>query len=64
MTILGTFKLTGNCTGFAAGSQSDTSKSTSQEAFDKARREKDQAHGGTSETVMDKVKNAVGLGEK
>lgn len=48
----------------AAGTQSDSSKSTTQEAFDKTRREKDQAHGGTSESVVDKVKNVVGLGDK
>ncbi|RPB21471.1 hypothetical protein L211DRAFT_437129 [Terfezia boudieri ATCC MYA-4762] len=49
----------------AAGTQSDSSKSATQEGFDKTRREKDHhAHGGTSESVVDKVKNVVGLGEK
>ncbi|KAF8424133.1 putative chaperone/heat shock protein Hsp12 [Tirmania nivea] len=49
----------------AAGTQPDSSKSTSQEAFDKTRREKDQqVHGGTSESVIDKVKNTIGLGNK
>lgn len=49
----------------AAGTQSDSSKSTTQEAFDKTRREKDhQVHGGASESVVDKVKNAVGLGDR
>lgn len=58
-------RLTSNYTGIAGGTQSDSSKSTTQEAFDKTRREKDhQVHGGTSESVADKVKNAVGLGDK
>jgi hypothetical protein len=48
----------------AGAVQGDASKSTTQEAFDKTRREKDhQVHGGTSESVADKVKNAVGLGK-
>lgn len=47
-----------------AGAQSDSSKPTTQAMFDKSRREKDnQVHGGTGQSVMDKVKNAVGLGE-
>ena len=46
-----------------AGAQSDSSKPTTQAMFDKSRREKDnQVHGGTGQSVMDKVKNAVGLG--
>ena len=47
-----------------AGTQPDSSKSTTQSMFDKSRREKDkQVHGSTEQSVMDKVKNAVGLGE-
>lgn len=42
---------------------SDKEKSTTQSAFDKTRRQKDhEVHGGTSESVIDKVKNAVGMG--
>jgi hypothetical protein len=40
--------------GFAGEMQPDSSKSSTQEGFDKSRREKD--------TIVDKVKNAVGLG--
>jgi len=48
----------------AGAVQGDGGKSTTQEAFDKTRREKDhQVHGGTTESVADKVKNAVGLGK-
>ncbi|CCX30425.1 putative chaperone/heat shock protein Hsp12 [Pyronema domesticum] len=39
---------------FAGEMQPDSSKSSTQEGFDKSRREKD--------TIVDKVKNAVGLG--
>lgn len=47
-----------------AGTQSDSSKSTTQEMYDKSRREKDQqVHGGTGPSVIDKVKSAVGLGD-
>jgi hypothetical protein len=47
----------------AGAVQGDSGKSTTQEAFDKTRREKDhQVHGGTTESIADKVKNAVGLG--
>ncbi|KAI5793905.1 putative chaperone/heat shock protein Hsp12 [Peziza echinospora] len=47
----------------AGAVQGDASKSNTQSAFDKTRREKDNAvHGGTGESIADKVKNAVGLG--
>ncbi|KAF8461132.1 putative chaperone/heat shock protein Hsp12 [Kalaharituber pfeilii] len=49
----------------AANTQSDSNKSVTQETFDKSRREKDQqAHGGTGETIVEKVKHTVGLGNK
>ncbi|PYI30225.1 chaperone/heat shock protein Hsp12 [Aspergillus indologenus CBS 114.80] len=48
----------------ARGTQSDNSKSTTQEAFDKTQRSHDNtAHGGASQSIGDKIKNAVGLGE-
>ncbi|KAK8218005.1 putative chaperone/heat shock protein Hsp12 [Phyllosticta capitalensis] len=49
----------------ARGFQTDDSKSTSQEASDKLGRSKDEhVHGGTGESIVDKAKNAVGLGDK
>ncbi|PYI21345.1 putative chaperone/heat shock protein Hsp12 [Aspergillus japonicus CBS 114.51] len=48
----------------ARGTQSDNSKSTTQEAFDKTQRSHDNhAHGGSSQSIGDKIKNAVGLGD-
>lgn len=48
-----------------SGAQTDDSKSTSQELGDKVGRSKDEhVHGGSSESVLDKAKNAVGLGDK
>ncbi|PYH46830.1 heat shock 9/12 family protein [Aspergillus saccharolyticus JOP 1030-1] len=48
----------------ARGTQSDNSKSTTQEAFDKTQRSHDNhAHGGSSGSIGDKIKNAVGLGD-
>ncbi|RAH46070.1 heat shock 9/12 family protein [Aspergillus aculeatinus CBS 121060] len=48
----------------ARGTQSDQSKSTTQEAFDKTQRSHDNtAHGGASQSIGDKIKNAVGLGD-
>ncbi|OJJ97992.1 hypothetical protein ASPACDRAFT_80108 [Aspergillus aculeatus ATCC 16872] len=48
----------------ARGTQSDNSKSTTQEAFDKTQRSHDNtAHGGASQSIGDKIKNAVGLGD-
>ena len=45
--------------------QPDSQKSTGQSLTDKAGREKDnQAHGGTGGSMMDSVKNAVGMGDK
>ncbi|KAJ5898858.1 hypothetical protein N7495_003602 [Penicillium taxi] len=47
----------------ARGVQPDDSKSKPQEAFDKTQRTHDNAaHGGASNSVGDKVKNALGLG--
>ncbi|KAI9038179.1 heat shock 9/12 family protein [Aspergillus affinis] len=47
----------------ARGTQSDDSKSTPQEAFDKTQRAHDNhAHGGATSSIGDKIKNAVGLG--
>ncbi|EAU36546.1 hypothetical protein ATEG_03272 [Aspergillus terreus NIH2624] len=49
---------------FARGAQSDDSKSAPQEAWDKTQRTHDnKAHGGAAESTMDKIKNAVGLGD-
>ncbi|KAL3479512.1 heat shock protein 9/12-domain-containing protein [Aspergillus californicus] len=43
--------------------QPDSQKGAGQQAFDKAQRTKDnEVHGGTPETVGEKIKNAVGLG--
>ncbi|KAL9094824.1 MAG: hypothetical protein Q9165_002773 [Trypethelium subeluteriae] len=45
--------------------QSDSSKTASQSAADKLGREKDdKVHGGTGDSVIDKTKNALGLGNK
>ncbi|KAJ9292634.1 hypothetical protein DTO271G3_8606 [Paecilomyces variotii] len=47
----------------ARGFQSDDSKSTTQEAFDKTQRTHDnEAHGGATSSIGDKVKNALGVG--
>ncbi|EAW06874.1 heat shock 9/12 family protein [Aspergillus clavatus NRRL 1] len=47
----------------ARGLQTDNSKSTTQEAFDKTQRSHDNhAHGGATGSVGEKVKNALGLG--
>ncbi|GKZ21069.1 hypothetical protein AbraIFM66951_008244 [Aspergillus brasiliensis] len=47
----------------ARGFQTDDSKSGPQEAFDKTQRSHDNnAHGGATGSVTDKIKNAVGLG--
>ncbi|KAJ5224411.1 Heat shock protein 9/12 [Penicillium citrinum] len=46
----------------ARGLQTDDSKGGTQEAFDKAQRASDNhAHGGASNSIGDKVKNALGL---
>jgi len=46
----------------ARGLQTDDSKSTAQEVSDKAGRSKDEhVHGGTGESIGDKVKGALGL---
>jgi molybdopterin biosynthesis enzyme MoaB len=43
----------------------DSQKSTTQKVSDKFGREKDNtAHGGTGESIVDKTKNAFGLGDK
>jgi hypothetical protein len=43
----------------------DSEKSSGQSAADKMGRSKDDAvHGGTDESVLDKTKNALGLGDK
>ncbi|KZF21841.1 putative chaperone/heat shock protein Hsp12 [Xylona heveae TC161] len=48
----------------ARGTQSDESKSTTQEVSDKFGRSKDEhVHGGSSQSIGDKVKNAFGLGD-
>ncbi|KAL5361344.1 heat shock protein 9/12-domain-containing protein [Aspergillus floccosus] len=48
----------------ARGGQSDDSKSAPQEAWDKAQRSHDNnAHGGAAKSTMDKVKDAIGLGD-
>ncbi|KAL3253195.1 hypothetical protein ABHI18_009667 [Aspergillus niger] len=48
----------------ARGFQSDDSKSSPQEAFDKTQRSHDNnAHGGATSSIGDKIKNAVGLGD-
>ncbi|PYH87621.1 hypothetical protein BO71DRAFT_404510 [Aspergillus ellipticus CBS 707.79] len=45
------------------GFQSDDSKSAPQQAFDKTQRAHDNnAHGGASGSIGDKIKNVVGLG--
>ncbi|KAL4780245.1 heat shock protein 9/12-domain-containing protein [Aspergillus varians] len=46
------------------GLQPDDQKSTGQKAFDKGQRAHDnEAHGGATESIGQKVKNAVGLGD-
>ncbi|PKY07359.1 putative chaperone/heat shock protein Hsp12 [Aspergillus campestris IBT 28561] len=47
----------------ARGGQSDDSKSTGQQAFDKTQRAHDnESHGGATNSIGDKVKNALGMG--
>jgi len=47
---------------FARGAQTDQSKSTTQETFDKTQRSSDEhVHGGTGHTIGDKVKGALGI---
>ncbi|KAL3461387.1 heat shock protein 9/12-domain-containing protein [Aspergillus heterothallicus] len=46
------------------GIQPDDQKSSTQQAFDKTQRSHDNnVHGGSTETVGQKIKNAVGLGD-
>ncbi|KAL2799665.1 chaperone/heat shock protein Hsp12 [Aspergillus germanicus] len=46
------------------GLQPDDQKSTTQQAFDKGQRSHDNnVHGGSTESVGQKIKNAVGLGD-
>jgi len=45
----------------ARGLQTDESKSTSQEVFDKGQRSHDRSEGGTGNTIGDKVKGALGM---
>ncbi|KAL4934021.1 heat shock 9/12 family protein [Aspergillus undulatus] len=45
------------------GVQPDDQKSTGQQAFDKTQRSHDNHQGGATETIGQKVKNAVGLGD-
>ncbi|KAE8331336.1 heat shock protein 9/12-domain-containing protein [Aspergillus sergii] len=46
------------------GFQPDDQKSGTQEAFDKGQRVHDnKSHGSTGESILDKAKNAVGLGD-
>ncbi|GAD94827.1 heat shock protein hsp9 [Paecilomyces variotii No. 5] len=47
----------------ARGFQTDDSKSTSQETWDKVQRTHDnEQHGGATSSIGDKVKNALGVG--
>ncbi|OGM48898.1 heat shock protein hsp9 [Aspergillus bombycis] len=49
---------------FARGIQPDDQKSGTQEAFDKGQRMHDnKAHGGTDKSILDKAKDAIGLGD-
>ena len=49
----------------ARGVQPDDQKSTTQSMGDKMSRSKDrEVHGSSGESVLDKAKNAVGLGDK
>ncbi|KAF2176392.1 putative chaperone/heat shock protein Hsp12 [Zopfia rhizophila CBS 207.26] len=49
----------------ARGTQPDDQKSTGQEMSDKFSRSKDrEVHGGTGESILDKTKNALGMGDK
>ncbi|OCK99390.1 putative chaperone/heat shock protein Hsp12 [Cenococcum geophilum 1.58] len=58
-----TFTSTGDK--IARGIQPDGQKSTTQDASDKFGRSKDEhVHGGSGESIMDKTKNALGLGDK
>ncbi|KAL4766092.1 heat shock 9/12 family protein [Aspergillus foveolatus] len=46
------------------GVQPEDQKSTTQQAFDKSQRVSDrEGHGSTPQSIGDKVKNAVGLGD-
>ncbi|ORY12768.1 putative chaperone/heat shock protein Hsp12 [Clohesyomyces aquaticus] len=50
---------------FARGIQPDSSKSTGQEFTDKVGRSKDrETHGSSGGSVLDKAKNALGMGDK
>ncbi|KAL4910767.1 hypothetical protein BDW74DRAFT_141825 [Aspergillus multicolor] len=49
---------------FARGAQPDDQKSSTQQAFDKSQRSNDHhAHGGAPQSIGDKIKNTVGLGD-
>ncbi|KAE8356883.1 heat shock protein 9/12-domain-containing protein [Aspergillus coremiiformis] len=49
---------------FARGVQPDDSKSGTQEMWDKTQRVHDnEHHGGAAQSIGDKIKNAVGLGD-
>jgi hypothetical protein len=48
-----------------SGAQPDSEKSAGQSLTDKVGRSKDrEVHGSSGESVLDKAKNAVGLGDK
>jgi hypothetical protein len=50
---------------YCSGVQPDSEKSTGQEIGDKMGRSKDrEVHGSSGGSVLDKAKNAVGLGDK
>ncbi|EAW07108.1 heat shock 9/12 family protein [Aspergillus clavatus NRRL 1] len=46
-----------------SGMQSDNQKSYTQQAFDSMRGQTDRAQGGSGETIAQKAKNAMGLGD-
>ncbi|KAI9752597.1 MAG: hypothetical protein M1815_000418 [Lichina confinis] len=49
----------------ARGAQSDDSKSAGQATFDQTQRANDrEVHGSTPQSMLDKAKNAVGMGAK
>lgn len=57
--------ITGTGDKVARGFQPDDQKSTAQEASDKFGRSKDEhVHGGSGDSIVDKAKNAFGLGDK
>lgn len=57
--------VTGTGDKVARGFQPDDQKSTGQEISDKFGRSKDEhVHGGSGESIVDKAKNAFGLGDK